>query len=340
MQQKYIFQGIKGHKEIKLLGLGMINTNPEVEFRLTAIKFYNEFGIEATKKAYGISRSTIYSWARKYRLARYDDDSLIPKSTRPKHTPRRKVSTLYVNEIKRLRYDHKSIGKDKLKVFTDKFAKEKGLSPISVSTIGRIIKRCNLQIKMKLKPYNKYKYKVKNAPKNKPPGYVEIDSIQVYENGCKTYILNAIDISTRLMYSFVYPKLSSTIARDFAGKVTKLFPFKINTIQTDNGSEFQKHFHKYLLGEKIKHEYIYPRSPKINGIVERANRTIREDFINEYYFMFGVKLNEEINQELARYLIWYNNLRPHRSIKNMTPSEFYIKSTIKSNMLWTHTAIF
>ena len=37
---------------------------------------------------------------------------------------------------------------------------------------------------------------------------------------------------------------------------------------------------EYLKKRNIKHNFIYPRCPKINGFVERANRTLQEEFIN------------------------------------------------------------
>ena len=46
-----------------------------------------------------------------------------------------------------------------------------------------------------------------------------------------------------------------------------------------------KRFDKYLKGKGIKHNFIYPKCPRINGYVERANRTLRDEFINENIFL-------------------------------------------------------
>jgi putative transposase len=91
-------------------------------------------------------------------------------------------------------------------------------------------------------------------------------------------------------------------------------------VQTDNGSEFLKYFHEYLIQTQIKHQFIYPRCPKINGVVERFNRTIQEEFItrnDEIYYdekLFHDKLNQ--------YLYWYNYQRPHASLQYLTPVAF------------------
>jgi len=51
-------------------------------------------------------------------------------------------------------------------------------------------------------------------------------------------------------------------------------------IQTDNGSEFEKHFRTYVRKNNIVHFNSYPRRPKENAYVERFNRTLKEQYIN------------------------------------------------------------
>jgi hypothetical protein len=49
-------------------------------------------------------------------------------------------------------------------------------------------------------------------------------------------------------------------------------PFKIERVQTDNGSEFQSAFHLHLLDQGVEHRYIRPATPRLNGKVERSHR--------------------------------------------------------------------
>ncbi len=81
-----------------------------------------------------------------------------------------------------------------------------------------------------------------------------------------------------------------------------VYPIKndIYTIQTDNGLEFLGDFDLYLKRKNIKHLFIYPRCPKINAYIERANRTLQEEFINghEQYALEGI---EELNSRLIDY---------------------------------------
>lgn len=108
----------------------------------------------------------------------------------------------------------------------------------------------------------------------------------------------------------------------------------IHTVQTDNGSEFMKLFHQYLEEQSMVHIFIYPNSPKINGIVERFNRTIQEEFINRSED-FGVN-DERFNQKLTSYLNWYNQKRPHSSLGYQSPQQFmnpYIRLGIRPLVL-------
>jgi len=104
------------------------------------------------------------------------------------------------------------------------------------------------------------------------------------------------------------------------GSFQEVYQEIIHTVQTDNGSEFLKTFHQYLDDQDIKHVFIYPNSPKLNGVVERFNRTIQEEFINrsdEIYYD-EIKFNHKLN----KYLNWYNTKRPHSSLGYQSPMQF------------------
>jgi len=75
-------------------------------------------------------------------------------------------------------------------------------------------------------------------------------------------------------------------------------------LKTDNGSEFLGEFDKYLKEKGIKQNYI-SKSPRINGYVERANRTLRDEFINDNIFLLADDI-DSFNRKLMDYLIWYN----------------------------------
>jgi len=75
----------------------------------------------------------------------------------------------------------------------------------------------------------------------------------------------------------------------FIDYVLSRLPFKAEVIQTDNSAEFQGQFHWYVLDKGINHVYIKPRSPRLNGKVERSNRIDKEEF---YRMLNGVVIDD------------------------------------------------
>jgi hypothetical protein len=61
-----------------------------------------------------------------------------------------------------------------------------------------------------------------------------------------------------------------------------------------------------------------PRSPKLNGHVERMQRTFREEF---YTRPLPSKI-PELQRELDAYLDHYNRRRPHRALGGLAPLEY------------------
>ncbi|MEO0232138.1 MAG: helix-turn-helix domain-containing protein, partial [candidate division WOR-3 bacterium] len=51
--------------------------------RLEIIKFFEKYGVEATKDAFGVARATVYLWKKKFRESGGKIESLIPKSRAP-----------------------------------------------------------------------------------------------------------------------------------------------------------------------------------------------------------------------------------------------------------------
>ena len=65
----------------------------------------------------------------------------------------------------------------------------------------------------------------------------------------------------------IYDRLNQKTAIQFADYVLEKLPFRVDVIQTDNGAEFQSGFHWHILDRGIKHIYIKPATPRLNGKV-------------------------------------------------------------------------
>ena len=75
-----------------------------------------------------------------------------------------------------------------------------------------------------------------------------------------------------------YPTHDQKTAIRFIDHVLSKLPFKVEKVQTDNGSEFGQSFHWHLLDKGIGHIYIRPATPRLNAKVECFHRIDSEEF--------------------------------------------------------------
>jgi transposase InsO family protein/transposase-like protein len=293
------------------------------QFKLHAIEFSARYGVQATLAAFSIKRSTFFYWKKKYKDSGQKLISLVPQSTRPQSVRKMEVDWRLVAFIKEVRREHGNVGKHIIKPFLDEYAASLDIITVSPTTIAKVIKRRGFTFETRVKARRKTKYaklRTRRSPKVTSPGFVEIDTIHVTINRKKLYFVSIIDIFTRFALVRKVPTPSSKQATMVLEAFQQRYRYPIHTVQTDNGSEFLKAFHQYLDTQQIKHIFTYPNSPQLNGVVERFNRTIQEEFINrsdEIYYD-----ETKFNQKLIKYLNWYNTQRPHSSLKYQSPLQF------------------
>jgi len=329
--------------------LTRFNQSDVAQVRHDIIEFSRKHGIQATIDAYGLSRRTLFRWRKCLKDSRGRLETLLPASTKP-HSTRKmlthpKISTF----IKEQRETISHLGKEKIKPLLDEYCKENGLETISISTIGKVIKRHQLFPKNKRVYHNpesgfakrtiRYKTKVKRSPKVQDAGYIEIDTITRFIQGIKLYVFNAVDIKLKFQFSYGYSTLTSTHGRDFFKRLELVYPIEngIKTVQTDNGLEYLGDFNSYVEEKNIPHLFIYPLCPKINAFIERANRTLQEEFMEQYIYTKwrGVVA---FNRDLMEYLIWYNTKRVHKGLNNQTPMHYLLSILPQEcQMYGTHT---
>ena len=94
----------------------------------------------------------------------------------------------------------------------------------------------------------------------------------------------------------------------------------ISALLTDNGREFcgtEAHpYELYLALNDIEHRRTQVRRPQTNGFVERFNRTVLEEFFREVFRERFYESVEALQQDLDRWLQYYNTERPHQGYRN------------------------
>lgn len=314
--------------------------------RLKILVFWEEYGDEAAKKAFGASRATLFRWQRAFENGGRKVEVLNPRSTAPKRRRRREIPSQVQGLILAERKMEK-IGKEKLAKLLD----EDGIARLSASTVGRMLhdlkQRGVLRDPKRLSFSGKTGRMIQRRPmpqrkklrsKGHRGGLVKADTIVRFQDGLRRYVSTAIDVESKFGFAHGYASHTSRAAADLMAAWKKVAPAPLTHVQTDNGSEFAFHFDLLLEKEGIVHFWSYPRSPKMNAEVERFNRTLSEAFISRRRHLLAHDL-PRFNKELMDWLLWYNTRRPHWAL-GLVPPLRYICNNLparESHMCWTST---
>lgn len=358
MKQVYVVAGtVKGYYHL-MQYVEDITGHPQqvcIEKRLEIIQFFEKYGKEATEIAYKKKRSTIFLWKQKLKKAGGKLSALAPVDRAPKNKRHRVIHPFMANYIVEYRTAHPRADKVTITPSLALACKKAGIKPVSESTVGRIIRDLkeqgrlpkNSRLRLNGETGKLREIKSRQAFRktrrrgfypSQPGDLVEIDTVSIFTDGIKRYMFTAIDIKTRFAFAYAYKSNSSANGKDFLNKFTGIAPFPIRHIQTDNGSEFLKHFAQSCLDNDLVHFFNYPRHPQSNGHIERFNRTSQEQFVD--WYTDSLDDPDVFNRSLMNYLIWYNTEKPHRGIGKMPPLRYYLENFAtpeKSNMLWPLT---
>ena len=153
-----------------------------------------------------------------------------------------------------------------------------------------------------------------------PGDLVEVDTLDLRPlPGVILKHFTARDLSSRWDVVGVYTRTTAVTATSFLGQMRDRMSFKVSAIQVDGGSEFCAQFEDACKELGIRLFVLPPRSPKLNGHVERAQRTHTEEF---YEIYDGDLEMVPLNHGLLNWENVYNTIRPHQSLRYLTPLQF------------------
>ena len=295
----------------------MTSLASKAHFRQRVIRYSEKNGVTKAANRFHISRNAIYEWK-----ARYDGSwkSLLDRSHRPHHHPAEHTPEEY-DLIRRYWYRNKE---DRMILWTK--IREKGYTR-SYKSMCRALKRMQLQSEEKAR----HSYKPKPYEAALYPGQkVQID-VKFVPSRCvagdtKYYQYTAIDEYSRLVYREMYEEHSTYSSQDFIRKVIAFYLFKIELVQTDNGTEWTNAlisnnptptlFEKELIKAKIEYKRIRVATPRHNGKVERQHRTDEARFYGKLR-MYSL---EDGRKQLARYNRFSNTI-PKVCLNYKSPNE-------------------
>ena len=282
---------------------------------------------------YGVSLSSVKRWDKQYDGK--DWRSLKERSHRPNSHPRQHTEAEEMIISKAFWKKYERYGWDG--VYAE--AKANGYTR-SLSGMIYAAKRLDLVDKVKRRPPRRHD---RRFPEVLIPGEkVQIDVKEVpfcclrgklLREDKHLYQWTAIDECTRFRFLYIFEEHTPENSVKFLRMLMREFPFKIQTIQTDNGTEFtykyisdteECPFDKALKELGIAHKLIPPRTPWHNGKVERSHRNDQRYFYDWETF----RTVEEAREKLMQHLIWSNN-KPMRTLRSKTPMEMLMEKMAK-----------
>ncbi len=301
--------------------------SPEARRRLKWFDYYRAHGENAslTCRHFDISRQTFYRWKRRYRPHLLS--TLESKSSRPKRLRPRTWTVEEIEAVRAMRERYPRWGKAKLQ----RLLAGAGLR-LSVSRVGRILaylKRRGLLHEPPRRYISARKRLARRAHAvRKPPDYraerpgdlVQLDTLDV--RPAPSWFLKqftAHDVVSRWATLDLHDRATARTATSALEAVLDRMPFAVRAIQIDGGSEFMGEFEVACQARGIRLFVLPPRSPKLNGGVERANRTHAEEFYECTPLLRNVP---SVRSALARWETVFNTVRPHQALGYLTPREF------------------
>jgi transposase InsO family protein len=304
-----------------------VELSREARVRLAWMDFYRRCGnVAQACRHFGISRQTFYRWHRRYDA--YDLTTLEERS----HCPRQRRQPTWAfpleEKVLGLRLQFPRWGKDKLAVL---LRRQKLV--ISTSMVGRILAQLKRQGRLvepvrmgvpgsrrALRPRPYAVRKPKQYAVSEPGDLVEVDTLDVRPiPGVVFKQFTARDVVSRWDVIQAHPRATAQAATEFLDTLQHRMPFPIRAVQIDGGPEFAAEFERACQQRGLHLFVLPPRSPKLNGAVERANRTHSEEFYQ--VTPCSLEMNQ-LNRELRQWEKIYNTVRPHQALGYLTPRQF------------------
>jgi putative transposase len=230
-----------------------------------------------------------------------------------------------IEAVRRLREDFPMWGRAKLVVLV----RAEGFT-VSESTVGRILRHLvargvvqpvPLLRRAKARPERRRRPHARRLPKghvaDRPGALVQLDTLTItVQPGPAIKQFTAYCPVGRWTVAKATRRATSTAAASFLDKVIAEMPFPVSALQVDGGSEFMASFETACRDRRLPLFVLPPKSPKLNGAVERANGSWRYEFYAVYDLPATLA---ELNPLLDSFQHLYNHYRPHGALRGLTP---------------------
>lgn len=302
----------------------MLPLSPGARLRLEWMIFYETVGrrnARATARHFGVSRKTFHKWRTRFSASRLR--ALEEHSRAPRHRRRWDVTGTEEARVVALRRSHLRWGREKLQ----RWYAETYQDSISAWKIGRVIAKWNLypdrnrhRKDVARRSQSSQRVRIHQLSGDVPFNALwHIDAIILWWYGVRRVIFTALEHLTKMGYARAYETNSSKNAREFLYRLRYLTgdEYPMGVTHTDNGAEFEAFFAQACHTLGIQQVYSRVRTPTDNAALERFNRTLQEEWLEDS--TVGLDDLEAANDDLTEWLVTYNSERPHAALDYQTP---------------------
>ena len=259
--------------------------------------------ISEVARYFGYTKGAVSKWCKKMRK---EGSWIIPTlSSKPHHHP---------NELSEEKVDAIIACKKKRKRCSEVIHQHllnEGVV-VSLSSVKRKLDAAGLISKRS--PWKRLHLSVERPLALAPGDLVMVDTIHLMVSEKKRiYVYTLIDVHSRWCFAWATDRISARQSVKFLKMAQGLAEFTFSCIQSDHGPEFSQHFSERI---KIAHRHSRVRKPNDNSYLERFNRTLQEECLNE--LRTSVKI---FNQKMPAYSNYYNDERLHMGINFLTPNQ-------------------
>ena len=271
--------------------------------------------------AVGVSRATLYRWRRMPE----------PRSKRPRRVRSRQWTGAQIRAVEAFRRQYPAWGRRRIgHLLRHPVRRDSRAMDISDATVGRILAflvatgrarpvLCFTAASRQLRRRQARRVRRLGGAlrADEPGGAVQIDTLSIWFPSNHTVKqFTAVDRVSRWATAMAASRATAASAKRFLDRLIEQAPFPIKAIQVDGGSEFMADFEQACADRSIELCVLPPRSPKLNGRVERLQATYRHEFYASYSLPHRI---ESLNRCLDDFNHHYNHQRPHQALDGRTP---------------------
>ncbi len=278
--------------------------------------------IARTCRHFGISRQAFYKWQARFEA--HGAAGLCDRPRRPHRSPRETPREV-VSKVLYLRQNY-HFGPGRIADYLKRYHRVS----LATASVHRILQRHGMNRLPANQKHREHKKRWKRYEKQQPGHRLQMD-VKFLERipgkRKRLYQFTAIDDCTRIRVLKIYDACNQATAVRFLDEVLRRLPFRVLVLQTDNGAEFQSKFHWHAEELGIQHVYIRPRTPRLNGKVERSHRVDDQEF---YQLLDQRGVSDDIrlfNEKVREWEDYYNFHRPHGALDGQTPYERLMQKT-------------